>query len=126
MNKTVEKFEDLGKRLHIVPCRCSQCGRYPVLVTRHDEMGYAGSTIECECGLRIPVVARRLDEMLVEWERINAKQFTPSDKPRYVGKPSVCMTCFLKNKCTEFAGLKCSERMERRCPDWIEEDEEGR
>jgi len=120
----IDKFEDLYKRLKRNPCKCSQCGRLPVLKTSFDDMGWRHFEIECECGLRIPVGFDTISEMLDNWERVNAESFTPREKAFDVGIPRICNTCHLKGRCTEYAGMRPMDRKQRRCSEWILDEED--
>ena len=119
MLEYVDKFEDLGERSNRVVSRC-QCGRYPVLRTLIDEMGWRETRIECECGLCMVVNGGRHEAILDKWEAMHKSRFVPSEKPYYVGKPHVCCTCRLRRKCVEFRKMDGKSRMECVCNDYAE------
>lgn len=120
MLEYVDKFEDLKKSIRRKGriSKCKACGKYPILKTLVDEMGWRETRIECECGLCIPI-GGRIEQILDAWEQINNDEYTPVDKPYYVGKPSICLTCYLSAKCTEFRKMNEDQRMELVCGNYI-------
>lgn len=110
----IEKFEDICRRLHLKkPSRCRICGQYPVLRTTYHMVGMS-TVVECQCGIKIPVCCN-LIKMVEYWDAINADSYTPEMERRWIGKPRVCLTCLLKDRCTECAKIRKDRLLEYGC-----------
>ena len=119
MSEITEKFEDIGKRLNLEIARCKQCGGLPSVITRYDDWS-KDVYIACECGLRIPAVYTRINQIIEMWNNMNrTDMFIPCEKPRRIGKPRVCASCVQRKICVE--AQKISNLYEFTCHDWVEE-----
>ena len=120
MSEYHERLDELGKKLKIRVKKCKKCGNFPFLNTLIDEQSWRDVYIKCQCGLEIPIDGGA-KSIIEAWNEINddKKPFTPVNKPYYVGKPSVCMHCLLRERCTECAKLNEKAKMEYVCGNFV-------